>query len=67
MLLVCGSVEIAKYDLCAAGNFVIPFWSKGTMETGLAVALPAGIYARIAPRLGLAIRNFIDVWVGVVD
>ena len=40
---------------------------KGTMETGLAVALPAGTYARIAPRSGLAIRNFIDVGVGVVD
>ena len=37
------------------------------METGLAVALPAGTYARIAPRSGLAIRNFINVGVGVVD
>ena len=37
------------------------------MDTGLAVALPVGAYARIAPRSGLAIRNFIDVGVGVVD
>ena len=37
------------------------------MDTGLAVALPAGTYARIAPRSGLAIRNFIDVGAGVVD
>ena len=31
------------------------------------VSLPPGTYARIAPRSGLAIRNFIDVGVGVVD
>ena len=30
-------------------------------------ALPADTYARIAPRSGLAIRNFINVGVGVVD
>ena len=37
------------------------------METGLAVALPMGTYARIAPRSGLAIHNFIDVEAGTVD
>ena len=37
------------------------------MDTGLAVALPSGTYARIAPCSGLAIRNFIDIGAGVVD
>ena len=37
------------------------------METRLAVSPPPGTYAWIAPRLGLAIRNFIDIGVGVVD
>ena len=37
------------------------------METGLAIALPVGTCALIAPRSGLAIRNFIDVGAGVVD
>ena len=37
------------------------------METGLVVALLVGTYVRIALRSGLAIRNFIDVGVGVVD
>ena len=37
------------------------------MQTGLAVALPVGTYARIVPRSGLAIHNFIDVGTGVVD
>ena len=31
------------------------------------MSLPPGTYARIAPRSGLAIRNFIDVGAGVVD
>ena len=33
----------------------------------MAVSLPPGTYARIAPHLGLAVRNFINVGVGVVD
>ena len=66
-LLVCGSAGAAGYDLCAAGSYVIPSRGKGTVETGLAVALPAGTYARIAPHSGLTIRNFINVGAGVVD
>ena len=67
VLLVQGSVGVANYDLCTADNCVIPSRGKGTMEIGLAVALPLGTYARIAPRYGLAICNFIDVGVEVVD
>ena len=37
------------------------------METRLAISLPLGTYSRIAPHLGLAIRNFIEVRAGVVD
>ena len=62
-----GSARAGGYDLCVASNCVIPSQVKGTVETGLAVSLPPGTYARIAPRSGLAIRNFIDVGVGVVD
>ena len=62
-----GSGGAAGYDLCAAGNCVIPSQGKGTIETRLAVALPPGSYAHIAPHLGLAIHNFIDVRAGVVD
>ena len=62
-----GSAGAAGYDLCAASNCIIPSRSKGIVVTGLAVSLPPGTYARIAPRSGLAIRNFIDVGAGVVD
>ena len=37
------------------------------MKTGLSISFPAGLYARIAPRSGLALKKFIAVGVGVVD
>ena len=67
MLPVRGSAGAVGYDFCAANNCIIPSRGKGTVETGLAVSLPPGTYTRIAPRSGLAIRNFIDVGAGVVD
>ena len=67
VLLVRGSVGAAGYDLHVASSYVILCWGKGTVEIGLVVALPSGTYARIAPRSGLAICNFIDIGVGVVD
>ena len=67
VLLVWGSAGVAGYDLCAANNCVIPSRGKGTIDTGLAVSLPPGTYAWIAPRSRLAIKNFIDVGAGVVD
>ena len=37
------------------------------MHTGLSISFPSGLYARIAPRSGLALKKFIDVGAGVVD
>ena len=37
------------------------------MKIGLEIAIPEGTYARIAPRSGLAVKQFIDVVAGVVD
>ena len=67
MLPTRASARAVSYDLCVASNCIIPSWGKGTIETALVVPLPLGTYAQIAPRLGLAIRNFIGVGVGVVD
>ena len=67
MLPARGSAGATGYDLCAASNCVIPSWGKGTIEPRLVVSLPLDTYAGIAPRSGLAIRNFIDVGVGVID
>lgn len=37
------------------------------MRTDIAVKIPEGCYARIAPRSGLALSHSVDVGAGVVD
>ena len=57
----------AGYDMCALQNCTIPAGGKGLVKTGLSISFPIGLYARIAPRSGLALKKFIDVGAGVVD
>ena len=40
---------------------------KAVVKTGLAIAVPDGCYGRIAPRSGLAVRNNVDIGIGVID
>ena len=37
------------------------------ISTGISMAIPMGNYGRVAPRSGLAVKNFIDVGAGVID
>ena len=67
VLPIHGSARAASYDLCVVNNCAIPSRGKETIETGLAVSLPPGTYARIATRSGVATKNFIDVGTEVVD
>ncbi|XP_033100868.1 deoxyuridine 5'-triphosphate nucleotidohydrolase-like [Anneissia japonica] len=62
-----GSDKAAGFDLYSAVEIVIPAKGKGKVETGLQIALPENCYGRIAPRSGLASKNFIDVGAGVID
>lgn len=55
------------YDLYAVEDVTIPSLQFGKVKTGIAVAVPDGYYARIAPRSGLAVRHGLDVLAGVVD
>ena len=57
----------ARYDLCALQDCTIPAKGEGLVKTGLAISFPAGLYARIGPRSGLALKKFVDVGAGVVD
>ena len=66
-LPVKGSEHAAGYDLLAAAPTVIPARGKGLVSTGISMAIPIGNYGRIAPRSGLAAKNFIDVGAGVID
>lgn len=55
------------FDLASAYDMVVPAHNKAIVKTDLAIAIPYGTYARIAPRSGLAVKNFIDTGAGVVD
>lgn len=62
-----GSKLAAGYDLHSCVDLVVPPKDKALVGTGLAIAVPPGNYGRVAPRSGLAWKNFIDVGAGVVD
>ena len=57
----------AGYDLCSSQDCIIPAGGKGLVKTGISISFPTGLYARIAPRSGLALKRFINVGAGVVD
>mmetsp|Transcript_13926 Transcript_13926/g.23687 ORF Transcript_13926/g.23687 Transcript_13926/m.23687 type:complete len:181 (-) Transcript_13926:125-667(-) len=62
-----GSEQAAGYDIYALEEKVVPAKGKALISTGIAMAIPEGNYGRIAPRSGLAAKNFIDVGAGVID
>uniref|UniRef100_A0A0N4ZPF8 Deoxyuridine 5'-triphosphate nucleotidohydrolase n=1 Tax=Parastrongyloides trichosuri TaxID=131310 RepID=A0A0N4ZPF8_PARTI len=62
-----GSPFSAGADLRSVEDVVIPAKGKKLVSTGLKVQIPKGYYGRVAPRSGLASKNFIDVGAGVVD
>lgn len=66
-LPVRGSEQAAGFDLAAAEAVTVKAGCKALVKTGLAVAIPWGTYARIAPRSGLAAKKMIHVGAGVVD
>ena len=66
-LPVKGSPLAAGYDLHSLEDCIVKAKSKGLVPTGLSMAIPEGYYGRVAPRSGLACKNFIDVGAGVID
>jgi len=67
VLPIRASEHAAGYDLSSAYDCVVPKRGKLLVKTDLAVAVPIGYYGRVAPRSGLALKNFIDTGAGVVD
>ena len=57
----------AGYDLTAVQNDVIEPGSRRLIPIGVAIKLPEGVYGRIAPRSGLAVKKGIQVGAGVID
>ena len=62
-----GSPMSAGYDLYSAADMEVAAHGKAVIPTDLKIAVPHGTYGRIAPRSGLAVKNFIDVGAGVID
>jgi len=62
-----GSGGAVGYDLYAIESCVVPPTHRALVGTGIAVAFPCGVYGRVAPRSGLAVKHGIQVGAGVVD
>lgn len=62
-----GTPQAAGYDLSSCEEAVVPAKGRKLVKTGLAIAVPSGNYGRVAPRSGLALKNFIDTGAGVID
>ena len=62
-----GSVAAAGLDLYSIEDITIPPKQRALARPGLAGAVPAGFYGRVAPRSGLAVKNGLDVLAGVID
>jgi len=57
----------AGYDLHSSDGHVILPGHRAVVNTGIKIQLPAGVYGRIAPRSGLAVKHGIQVGAGVID
>ena len=62
-----GSAGAAGYDLQSTESCVVMPGKRTVVSTGLSFEFPGGVYGRIAPRSGLAVKHGIQVGAGVVD
>ena len=55
------------YDLHSTEGHVILPGHRAVVPTGLSFEFPSGVYGRVAPRSGLAVKHGLNVGAGVVD
>jgi len=67
MLPTRGSRFSAGHDLYALQDMLIPAQGQKLIGTGIAIIIPQGTYARIAPRSGLGYTESIAISRGVID
>lgn len=60
-ILIDFSIDFSAYDA------TVPARGKALVKTDIQIEVPFGTYGRVAPRSGLAWKNFIDVGAGVID
>lgn len=66
-LPVRATADAAGFDLASAVACRVPARGRALVATDLAVALPDGVYGRVAPRSGLTVKHGLDVGAGVID
>ena len=57
----------AGCDLSSTEFYTLKPGERRLFKTGLSIAIPNGLYGRVAPRSGLAYKHGIDVMAGVID
>ena len=57
----------AGADLFSSESLMIHPGERAVVGTSVALSIPEGFYARVAPRSGLAAKHGVDVLAGVVD
>lgn len=62
-----GSDFAAGYDLYSIEEYTLKPLERKLFKTGISVAIPSGLYGRIAPRSGLAYKDGLDTMAGVID
>lgn len=63
-----GSDRSVGYDLYSSEDAMVPCQAgRALVGTGITVVLPEGVYGRVAPRSGLAVKHCINVGAGVID
>ena len=62
-----GSNASVGYDLYSTDQVIIPPTHHALVGTSVAILMPNGVYGRVAPRSGLAVKHGIQVGAGVID
>lgn len=63
-----GSDGAVGYDLYSSEDAIVPCQAgRALVGTGITTVLPPGVYGRVAPRSGLAVKHCINVGAGVID
>jgi dUTP pyrophosphatase len=57
----------AGFDLCSVEDITIDPNSRALVSTGIAMEIPFGAVGLIWPRSGLAVKQGLDVFAGVID
>lgn len=62
-----GSPGAVGYDLHCSNDFSLNGRDTVCVPTGVSIILPDGVYGRIAPRSGLAVKYGVHIMAGVID